>query len=176
MESDLDTAVKLEIYRTVAAFPSYYAILYRSRTRLDDSLDVTAAHGVGGMVGALLTGVLASAVWGGKDGLLAGDPAQLGRQAAAVLATCAYSGAASFALLKAVGALAPLRAARRQEGMGLDVPQHGEEAYTSGEGAILVLPEAAAPALTWTTVPPAKSMAPRLPSQPPPHTQWQTGA
>jgi ammonium transporter, Amt family len=130
----------------VAAFPSYYAILYRSRTRLDDSLDVTAAHGVGGMVGALLTGALASAVWGGKDGLLAGDPAQLGRQAAAVLATCAYSGAASFALLKAVGALAPLRAARRQEGMGLDVPQHGEEAYTSGEGAILVLPEAAAPA------------------------------
>jgi Amt family ammonium transporter len=129
----------------VAAFPSYYAILYRSRTRLDDSLDVTAAHGVGGLVGALLTGVLASAVWGGKDGLLAGDPAQLARQAAAVLATCAYSGAASFALLKAIGALAPLRVARRQEGMGLDVPQHGEEAYTSGEGAILVLPEVARP-------------------------------
>jgi len=138
----------------VAAFPSYYAILYRSRTRLDDSLDVTAAHGVGGLVGALLTGVLASAVWGGKDGLLAGDPAQLGRQAAAVLATCLYSGAASFALLKLIGALAPLRAERRHEGLGLDVPQHGEEAYTSGEGAILVLPEAATagalPALAGT--------------------------
>ncbi|HXO22267.1 MAG TPA: ammonium transporter [Thermoanaerobaculia bacterium] len=129
----------------VAAFPSYYAILHRSRTRLDDSLDVTAAHGVGGLVGALLTGVLASAVWGGKDGLLAGDPAQLGRQAAAVGAVLLYSGGASFALLKLVGAYAPLRADRRHEGLGLDVPQHGEEAYTSGEGAILVLPEVATP-------------------------------
>jgi Amt family ammonium transporter len=127
----------------VAAFPSYYAILYRSRTRLDDSLDVTAAHGVGGMVGALLTGVLAAAVWGGKDGLLAGDPAQLGRQAAAVAATFVYSGVASFALLKLIAAVVPLRADRRHEGLGLDVPQHGEEAYTSGEGAILVLPDPA---------------------------------
>jgi Amt family ammonium transporter len=125
----------------VAAFPSYYAILYRSRTRLDDSLDVTAAHGVGGLVGALLTGVLASAVWGGKNGLFTGDPAQVARQAAAVGATLLYSGTASFALLKLIGALVPLRAERRQEGLGLDVPQHGEEAYTSGEGAILLLPD-----------------------------------
>jgi|HubBroStandDraft_3_1064219.scaffolds.fasta_scaffold22537_2 Amt family ammonium transporter len=130
----------------VAALPSYYAILRRSRTRLDDSLDVTAAHGVGGLVGALLTGVLASAAWGGTNGLLAGNPAQLLRQAAAVGATVLYSGAASFALLKLIGACAPLRAERRHEGLGLDVPQHGEEAYTSGEGAILVLPEIATPA------------------------------
>jgi Amt family ammonium transporter len=130
----------------VAALPSYYAILRRSRTRLDDSLDVTAAHGVGGLVGALLTGVLASAAWGGKDGLLAGDAAQLGRQAAAVAATVLYSATASFALLKLIGVFAPLRAERRHEGLGLDVPQHGEEAYTSGEGAILVLPDAATPA------------------------------
>src|SRR6202521_3397455 len=133
---------------SAAPFPSYYAILYRSRTRLDDSLDVTAAHGVGGLVGALLTGVLASAVWGGKDGLLTGDPAQLGRQAAAVGATLLYSGAASFALLKLIGVFVPLRAERRQEALGLDVPQHGEEAYTSGEGAILVLPELGAAAPT----------------------------
>jgi ammonium transporter, Amt family len=132
----------------IAAVPSYFAILYRSRTRLDDSLDVTAAHGVGGLVGALLTGVLASAVWGGKDGLLSGDPAQLARQAAAVAATCLYSGAASFALLKAIGALVPLRAELRQERLGLDVPQHGEEAYTSGEGAILVLPATGTRAVT----------------------------
>ncbi|HVT15945.1 MAG TPA: ammonium transporter [Thermoanaerobaculia bacterium] len=130
----------------IAAFPSYYAILWRSRTRLDDSLDVTAAHGVGGLVGALLTGVLASAVWGGKDGLLAGNPGQLARQAAAVAATLLYSGTASFALLKLIGAFVPLRAERRQESLGLDVPQHGEEAYTSGEGAILVLPEPVTPA------------------------------
>ena len=61
----------------VAAIPSYFAIVRRSRSRLDDSLDVAAAHGVGGLVGALLTGVLARAVWGGADGLLAGNPGQL---------------------------------------------------------------------------------------------------
>src|SRR5436305_1518716 len=54
---------------SVAAVPSYYGILWRSRTRLDDSLDVTAAHGAGGILGALLTGVLATAAWGGADGL-----------------------------------------------------------------------------------------------------------
>ncbi len=122
----------------VAALPSYFAILWRSRTRLDDSLDVVAAHGVGGLGGALLTGVLARAAWGGTDGLLAGDPAQLGRQAVAVLAVLAYSGGVSFGLLKAIGAVVALRTSRRREGLGLDVEQHGEEAYGTGEGAILV--------------------------------------
>jgi Amt family ammonium transporter len=129
----------------VAAVPSYYGILLRSRTRLDDALDVTAAHGAGGVVGALLTGVLATAAWGGSNGLLAGNPGQLGKQAVAVAATALYSAGVSFGLLKLIGAFVPLRAAGRQEGLGLDVAMHGEEAYTSGEGAILVLPEPAAP-------------------------------
>ena len=127
----------------VAAFPSYFALLYRARTRLDDSLDVVAAHGLGGTVGALLTGVLAQKAWNGTaDGLLFGNPRQLAIQAASVLAVAAYSGAATFGLLKLVGAFAPLRATAREEGLGLDVTQHGEEAYARGEGAILVLPEA----------------------------------
>src|SRR5947209_3099348 len=82
------------------AFPGYYAILWRSRTRLDDSLDVSAAHGIGGLVGALLTGVFAQAAWGGADGLLSGKPGQLAVQAAGVLAAVLYSGIASLALLK----------------------------------------------------------------------------
>jgi Amt family ammonium transporter len=127
----------------VAALPSYFGILRRSRTRLDDSLDVVAAHGLGGVVGALLTGVLARAVWGGTDGLLAGAPEQLGRQLLAVVAVLAYSAGASFLLLKLIGAVSALRADRKHEGLGLDVPLHGEEAYSSGEGAILVLPAAA---------------------------------
>src|SRR5881409_2566870 len=78
----------------LAAFPSYYALLFRARTRLDDSLDVVAAHGVGGTVGALLTGVLAQKVWNtATDGALFGNPKQLGIQAAAVLATIVYSAA-----------------------------------------------------------------------------------
>jgi Amt family ammonium transporter len=126
----------------VAAFPSYYALLWRARTRLDDSLDVVAAHGLGGTVGALLTGVLAQKAWNGTaDGLLFGNPRQLLVQAVSVLAVLLYSGVATFGLLKLVGAFAPLRASEREEGLGLDVTQHGEEAYTRGEGAILVLPE-----------------------------------
>src|SRR5207249_8258370 len=93
----------------LAAFPSYVGILWRSRTRLDDSLDVLAAHGVGGAVGALLTGVFAARAWGGADGLLSGHPAQLARQAAAVLATATYSAAGTYALLKLVGLMATLR-------------------------------------------------------------------
>ncbi|HVS01226.1 MAG TPA: ammonium transporter [Thermoanaerobaculia bacterium] len=131
----------------VAAVPSYCAILLRARTRLDDSLDVVAAHGVGGVTGALLTGVLAQASWGGSDGLLAGNPGQLKAQAIAVGATLLYSGAASFALLKGLARVTALRTEGRAEGLGLDVEEHGEEAYGTGEGAILVLPEPATPGM-----------------------------
>ena len=134
----------------LAAFPSYYALLFRARTRLDDSLDVVAAHGVGGTVGALLTGVLAQKAWNGAtDGALFGNPKQLGIQAVAVLATIVYSAALTWGLLKAIQAVAALRATTPDEGLGLDVSQHGEEAYARGEGAILILDEpaeAAAPA------------------------------
>jgi ammonium transporter, Amt family len=122
----------------VGAVPSYFTIQWRARTRLDDSLDVLAGHGVGGVSGALLTGVFASAQWGGTDGLLHGRPAQLGLQAAGVLAVVAYSGAATFALLKLIDAVLPLRVAARAEGVGMDITQHGEEAYSDGEGAVLV--------------------------------------
>jgi Amt family ammonium transporter len=141
----------------VAAFPSYFALLWRARTRLDDSLDVVAAHGVGGTVGALLTGVLAQKAWNGTaDGLLFGNPRQLAVQMIAVLAVMAYSGLATLGLLKLVGAFAPLRPAARDEGLGLDVTQHGEEAYTRGEGAILVLHETNSPDLAVPAAAPAE--------------------
>jgi len=124
----------------LAAVPSYLAILRRSRSRLDDSLDVAAAHGVGGVVGALLTGVFARAVWGGTDGALFGNPRLLAVQAVAVLASLAYSAGATFLILRLIALVAPLRASARDEGVGLDVAFHGEEAYTTGEGAILVTP------------------------------------
>jgi len=128
----------------LAAFPSYYILLWRARTRLDDSLDVFASHGVGGITGALLTGVFAEKAWNGvADGLLFGNPMQLGIQALAVLAAVGHSALGTFALLKLVSLLTPLRADPREEGVGLDVTQHGEEAYTSGEGAILLLSEKA---------------------------------
>jgi Amt family ammonium transporter len=130
----------------LAAFPSYYALLFRARTRLDDSLDVVAAHGVGGTVGALLTGVLAQKVWNGAtDGALFGNPKQLGIQAVAVVASIVYSAVLTWGLLKAIGAVVALRSTAPDEGLGLDVSQHGEEAYASGEGAILILDEPPGP-------------------------------
>jgi Amt family ammonium transporter len=122
----------------VAAFPSYFAILYRSRTRLDDSLDVFAAHGTGGIVGALLTGVFAQAAWGGTDGALFGNPELLAKQAIAVLSVAAFSAVGTFTVLKAVALVIPLRREVREEGVGMDVAQHGEEGYARGEGAVLV--------------------------------------
>jgi Amt family ammonium transporter len=106
---------------------------------LDDSLDVVSAHGVGGIVGALLTGVLAQKSWNGTaDGALFGNVGQLGVQLAAILATIVYSVVGTYVILKLVGMLASLRASAKDEGIGMDVTQHGEEAYSRGEGAILV--------------------------------------
>ena len=110
----------------------------RAKTSLDDSLDVVAAHGVGGTVGALLTGVFAqkSSEPAVQDGLLFGNPAQLGIQAMAVAATIVYSG---------VGQLHPsedgwrdLPAPRERGGRRRRdrLVQHGEEAYVQpGSGA-----------------------------------------
>src|SRR4051812_14365439 len=123
----------------IAAAPSYFALLWRARTRLDDSLDVVSAHGVGGIVGALLTGVLAQKAWNGTaDGALFGNLSQLGVQVAAIGATILYSVVGTFVILKVVALVSPLRATAREEGIGMDVTQHGEEAYSRGEGAILV--------------------------------------
>ena len=125
----------------IAAFPSYYALLYRARTRLDDSLDVFAAHGVGGAVGALLTGVFASKAWNGAgaDGLLYGNGRQLGIQAIAILATLVYSSVMTLVIVKMIALVMRLRAETREEGLGMDFTQHGEEAYSRGEGALLLL-------------------------------------
>jgi Amt family ammonium transporter len=124
----------------IAAFPSYFGLLWRARTTLDDSLDVVAAHGLGGTVGALLTGVFAQKSLNGvADGLLYGNPRQLGIQAVAVGAAIIYSGVMSFILLKLVGLVFPLRATATDEGVGLDLCMHGEEAYvhTGGSNASL---------------------------------------
>ena len=123
----------------LAAVPSYFGILWRSRTRLDDSLDVVAAHGLGGATGALLTGVFATAAAGGTDGLLAGNPRQVLIQALGIAAAMVYSGVATAILLKVIGLAMPLRSQGRDEAIGMDITQHGEEAYTHGEGAVLVV-------------------------------------
>jgi Amt family ammonium transporter len=139
----------------IATFPSYFAIAFRARTRLDDSLDVFAGHGVGGITGALLTGVFAAKAWNsaGNDGLLAGNAAQLGTQALGVAASVVYSAIMTFVILKLLGAVTALKAAPKTEGLGMDVTQHGEEAYGTGEGSILVLPSESLTAAVPVAVP-----------------------
>jgi ammonium transporter, Amt family len=134
----------------IAAVPSYFAISLRSRTRIDDSLDVFAGHGVGGFTGALLTGVLAQKLWNpaGNDGLLFGNPGQLALQALGCLSSATYAALMTFVILKGLALVLSLRVVPRIEGVGMDVSQHGEEAYASGEGSILVPPEALMPEAT----------------------------
>jgi Amt family ammonium transporter len=120
----------------LAAIPSYLMLQWRAKTNFDDSLDVLAAHGVGGTVGALLTGVFAQKAFNGvADGALYGNPGQLGIQATAVAAALVYSFVVSFILVKAVGLVIPLRPSADDEVSGLDISQHGEEAYLHVESS-----------------------------------------
>jgi Amt family ammonium transporter len=111
---------------------------------VDETLDVLAAHGTAGLVGILFIGFVAQLSWNGaSNGLLYGNARQLGWQAIAVLAGPAYAFAMTFVLLRLIGRVMPLRATPHEEAIGMDVVQHGEEAYATGEGAILVSTEAA---------------------------------
>ncbi len=126
----------------LAALPSYAVIAWRTRTRVDETLDVLAAHGTAGLVGILFIGFFAQAAWNGvSDGFLYGNLAQLGDQALAAVVAPVYAFVVTFVLLRLIGLATPLRADADQEATGMDVTQHGEEAYVTGEGAILITPE-----------------------------------
>jgi ammonium transporter, Amt family len=107
----------------------FVAVDLKPRLGYDDSLDVVGVHMVGGIVGALLTGVLASAVVNGVDGGLA----QLGRQAVGVLATLAFSFGATLGILALVDRLVGVRLTEEEEVAGLDLSQHAEVGYTLAE-------------------------------------------
>jgi ammonium transporter, Amt family len=98
---------------------------------VDDALDVFAVHGVGGIWGALATGLFAdSSINGiGSDGLFFGNPDQLVKQIVAVAATIAFAGVATFIILKVVDLTIGLRVPESEEVLGLDSTTHGEMAY-----------------------------------------------
>jgi Amt family ammonium transporter len=126
----------------LVALPCYFMIVWRARTRVDETLDVLAAHGVAGFTGILFIGFFAQLSWNGiSDGALFGNADQLLDQVLAALAAPAYAFTATYVLLRVMSALMPLRASDMEEARGMDVVYHGEEAYASGEGAILVRPE-----------------------------------
>ena len=125
----------------LAAVPSYLLIVWRPRTRVDETLDVLAAHGLAGITGILFIGFFAQADWNGiSDGLVYGESALLGDQALAALVAPIYAFVATFVILKLMSFAFSLRVSERDEAIGLDVTQHGEEAYVTGDGAILIEP------------------------------------
>ena len=108
----------------------YSATLLRERVKVDDALDVFAVHGVGGVFGAIATGVLAtSAVQASYSGLIDGNPGQVVTQLIAVGATIAYAVVATFAIVKLVDLILGIRISARDEEMGIDLAIHGEVAY-----------------------------------------------
>ncbi len=95
----------------------------------DDSLDAFGVHGIGGIVGALLTGVFAVEAIGGTPGLLEGAPGQVVTQAYGIAATIIYCAVATFIILKVIEAVVGLRVDETTETVGLDIKLHGERAY-----------------------------------------------
>jgi len=124
------------------AIPCWAVVAFRPRTRVDETLDVLAAHGIAGFTGILFIGFFAQAEWNGlADGLVFGNPEQLLDQVLAVATVPVYAFVVTYLLLRLIGFLMPLRASSQEEGQGMDVIYHGEEAYATGEGAILVRPD-----------------------------------
>ena len=114
----------------VSSIIGYYLILLRTKKmKVDESLDVWAVHGMGGVWGALATGIFATASVNGADGLIAGNGMQILKQLASVAAIGAYAFVVTFGLAKAVKATIGLRVEDHEETVGLDISQHGERAY-----------------------------------------------
>jgi Amt family ammonium transporter len=108
----------------------YSATLLRARSHVDDALDVFAVHGVGGMFGAIATGIFASStVQAAYSGLLDGNPQQVVTQAVAVGATVLYAAVGTVVIVKVVDVILGLRVKPEVEEIGLDLSVHGEAAY-----------------------------------------------
>ena len=118
--------------------------VFMKGTRLDDTLDVFACHGIGGIWGALATGLFAQTAINaaGRNGLFYGNPGQLGIQAVAVLASCTWAFVGTVVILKIIQALMGLRVTKEEEAMGLDLASHGEQAYA---GLVWYVPSVVTP-------------------------------
>ena len=112
-----------------SAIVCYAAVRYRVRRGWDDALDVWGVHGVGGILGVVLTGVFASAAINGVKGLVEGDSHQFLVQCEGVAITAIYSFIVTYLLLKVIDKITPVRVPEEAEEKGLDTELHGETAY-----------------------------------------------
>jgi len=116
----------------ISAPVSYYAIKFRQRRGLDESLDVWACHGMGGMTGALATGLFATKLINpaGADGLFYGNPSQFFIQLLGVVVVAVFAFVMTFGIAKLLDAVMGLSVSPDEEEVGLDISEHGERAYT----------------------------------------------
>jgi Amt family ammonium transporter len=122
-------AVAIGIIVSVVCF--FMVSVVKHKFGYDDSLDAFGVHGIGGIIGAILTGVFATpAIQSSYSGLLSGNAKQLGIQAIATLATIVFSGVMTFILYKVVDALVGIRSTPKEEIAGLDISEHNEMAYS----------------------------------------------
>lgn len=119
------------IVGSVAAFVSYFCIMLRNKWKIDESLDVWACHGVGGTLGALAVGIFASKAVNaaGDNGLIYGNWSFFGIQLLGALTVIIYSFAVSYVIAKVIDKVFGLSVSSAEEQVGLDISQHGEEAY-----------------------------------------------
>jgi Amt family ammonium transporter len=113
----------------VAGVICYKAMLFRIKKNFDESLDAWAIHGVGGLWGALATGIFATAAVGGYTGLIYGNVGQFIAQIIGAVAAIVYAFTLTLILAKLVDVTIGLRVTEEEEYVGLDISQHGEEAY-----------------------------------------------
>ena len=113
----------------IAGIVCYSAVQLRKKLDWDDALDVWGVHGVGGIIGTILTGVFASSSVNGVSGLIEGDVHQFLIQIAGTLIASAYAFAVTMLILKCVNKVLPVRVTAEEEEEGLDVSLHHEEAY-----------------------------------------------
>ena len=107
----------------------YFAIRFRVSRKIDESLDVWAIHGMGGVWGALATGIFADPSTGGVAGLMYGNVGQVGLQAIGIISVAAFAFGVSYVLGRLISATMGLRVQGREETLGLDLAQHAERAY-----------------------------------------------
>jgi Amt family ammonium transporter len=138
----------------IAGVICYLAVRARALIGLDDSLDVVGVHGIGGIWGGIATGIFATAVVGGYDGLIEGEAPQMVDQIVGIVSVAAYSFIVTSIILLVLKYTIGIRVDEDQEELGLDVTQHGERGYVMDEGiGIPVVQYAATPAPTPAPAP-----------------------
>jgi Amt family ammonium transporter len=126
---DITGAILIGLLVSIVCY--FFVVIVKPKLGYDDSLDAFGVHGIGGIWGAIATGLFATpAIQSAYSGFFAGNHKQLGIQLVAIGATIAYSAIVTFGIFKIIDVTIGVRVTEKEEAMGLDVSQHNERAVT----------------------------------------------